>query len=127
MIPRRLIGATALVAASAAATSGCLFLAPRPDVGPGTFRERTVILVIDGTAGLPFEGSYGTPAKTTAVRGAVPTQFTVKTAVGVVGTFTKSAADGELVVRVMVDGQEVQRRATSAPFGTVTVSQLFSR
>jgi len=113
--------------AAAAATSGCLFLAPRPDVGPGTFRERTVVLVVDGPAGLPFEGSYGTPGETTAVRGVAPAQFTVKTAVGVVATFTKSAADGELVVRVMVDGQEIQRRATSAPFGTVTVSQLFSR
>jgi hypothetical protein len=82
---------------------------------------------VEGTAGLAFEGRYGTPSASTQVRGAVPARYTVKTAVGVVAAFTKSAADGDLVVRTIVDGQVVQERTTSAPFGTVMVMQMFSR
>jgi len=105
---------------------GCLFLAPQPELRPGAFRERTVILLVEGTPGLAFEGSYGTPSKSTTARGAVPAQFIVKTSVGVVGTFSKSDQEGELIVRILVDGQEAQRRSTSAPLGTVVVTQIFS-
>lgn len=120
-------GGLLLVAVLAGLSAGCLFLAPRPDVRPGAFRERTALLVLDGTAGLAFEGSYGTPAQSTAVRGRVPAQYEVRTSVAVIGTFTKGAAEGELIVRLLVDGQETQRRSTSAPFGTVIVSQRFSQ
>ncbi len=105
---------------------GCLFLAPQPEFRPGTFRERTVILLVEGTPGLAFEGSYGTPSKSTTARGVVPAQFIVKTSVGVVATFSKSGEEGELTVRILVDGQEAQRRSTSAPLGTVVVTQIFS-
>ncbi len=107
-------------------SGGCLFLAPQPEFRPGAFRERTVILLVEGTPGLAFEGSYGTPSKSTTARGVIPTQFTLKTSVGVVATFSKSGQEGELTVRVLVDGQEAQRRSTSAPLGTVVVSQIFS-
>lgn len=65
-------------------------------------------------------------AQSTSARGTVPAQFVVKTRVAVVATFTKAAAEGELVVRVLVDGQEVLRRATSLPYGTVVISRQFS-
>jgi hypothetical protein len=112
--------------ALAALAGGCLFLAPRPEFRPGAFQERTVILQIEGTPGLAFEGSYGTPSKSTTARGTVPSQFIVKTSVGVVATFSKIGPEGELAVRVLVDGKEVLRRSTSLPLGTVVVTQIFS-
>jgi hypothetical protein len=110
---------------AAALASGCLFLAPRPDVPPGRFVERTVVLSLEGTPGLAFEGSYGTPSRSTTARGVVPSQFSVTTSVAVVASFAKAAAEGELVVRVLVDGQELQRRSTTAPFGTVIITHRF--
>jgi hypothetical protein len=114
-----------LLAAAATISSGCLFLAPRPDLRPGAVRERTVILSVGGTPGLAFEGAYGTPQHSTSARGVVPAEFVVKTRVGVVATFTKITAEGELIVRVLEDGREVQRRSTSAPFGTVIVNRVY--
>ncbi|MDR7417723.1 MAG: hypothetical protein QN178_02300 [Armatimonadota bacterium] len=116
--------ARAAAALAVALTSaGCLMLAPRPDMRPGVGRERTVVISLEGTPGLAFEGSYGTPARSTAARGVVPAQFSVTTTVAVVAMFTKTDQDGELVVRVLVDGQEVQRRGTTQPFGSVIVNQ----
>jgi hypothetical protein len=116
---------TAVLAAVLA--TGCLALAPPPEFRPGAFRERTVVLSVEGTPGLAFEGSYGTPSKSIPARGTVPAQYSVRTSIGVVGSFTKTAAEGVLVVRILVDGQELQRRGTSAAFGTVVISQRFSK
>ncbi|MDR7523577.1 MAG: hypothetical protein QN168_14070 [Armatimonadota bacterium] len=115
-----------LLLAAATFSSGCLFLAPRPEFRPGAVRERTVILSVEGTPGLAFEGAYGTPQQSTSVRGIVPAEFVVRTHVAVVATFTKAAADGELIVRVLEDGREVQRRSTSAPFGTIVVNRTYA-
>lgn len=107
-------------------SGGCLLVAPRPEVRPGAFAERTVVLLLEGTPGLAFEGSYGTPVQSTSARGTVPAQFVMKTRVAVAATFTKAAAEGELVVRVLVDDKEVLRRSTSAPFGTILITRSFS-
>lgn len=115
-----------MVLAATVLASGCLFLAPRPEFRPGAYKEREVVLSIEGTPGLAFEGSYGTPSESVSVRGTVPTKYFVKTSIAVVATFTKTAAEGELVVSVLVEGQQSQRRTTSAPFGTIVVSQRFS-
>lgn len=115
-----------VIVATAVSVGGCLFLAPRPEYRPGVGVERTVTLHVEGTPGLAFEGSYGTPQSTAATRGIVPAQYQVKTAVAVAANFTKAAADGELVVRIIVDGQELQRRSTTAPFGSVIVLQRFA-
>jgi hypothetical protein len=85
------------------------------------------VVALDGTPGVTFEGSYGTPLQTTAARGTVPARYTVKTAVAVVASFSMTGGDGELIVRLLVDGQEVQRRSTTVPFRTVIVSQQFSQ
>lgn len=116
-----------LVVVATVVGAGCLLLAPRPDLRPGAVTERTVILFVEGTPGLAFEGSYGTPQSTATARGVTPAQFEVKTAVAVVATFTKAAADGELIVRIVVDGQEFARHSTTAPFGSVIVVQRFSQ
>lgn len=101
--------------------SGCLGSFAPPPVRPGMVREQTVIILVEGTAGLPFSGSYGTPTATSSVQDTVPTRYTVKTAVGVAATFTKADEQGDLVVRILVEDREVLRRATSAPYGTITV------
>lgn len=106
-------------------SAGCLMLAPRPDLPPGRFVERTVVILVEGTPGLPFEGSYGTSTGTTSARGTVPAQYTLKTAVAVVAVFTKGTQDGELVVRVLVDGKETQSQRTTGPFGSVIIQQRF--
>jgi hypothetical protein len=113
------------ILATALASAGCLMLAPRPDVPPGRFVERVVVISVEGTPGLPFEGSYGTPSGTTTARGTVPAQYTVKTAVAVVAVFTKGSQDGELVVRILVDGKETQSRSTTGPYGSVVIQQRF--
>ena len=117
----------ALVSLAVVGGSGCLFLAPRPEMRPGAFPERTVVIFVEGTPGLTFEGSYGTPAATTPVHGVVPAQYTIKTQVAVAASFTKAVSEGELVVRVLVDGQEVARQSTTAPFGSVLVARTFAR
>ncbi len=117
---------TLVIVGTAVSVGGCLFLAPRPEYRPGVGVERTVTLHVEGTPGLAFEGSYGTPQSTTTTRGTVPAQYHVKTAVAVAANFTKSAADGELIVRIIVDGQELQRHSTTAPFGSVIVLQRFA-
>jgi hypothetical protein len=116
-----------MIIGTAVAVGGCLLLAPRPEYRPGVGVERTVMLRIEGTPGLAFEGSYGTPQSSTGTRGMVPAQYQVKTAVAIAATFTKVAADGELVVRIIVDGQELQRRSTTAPFGSILILQRFSQ
>lgn len=113
------------IAASAALAAGCMFLAPRPEVRPGAFAERTVVFSVEGTPGIAFEGSYGTAAGSIAVRGNVPAQFTVKTRAAAAASFTKTQAEGVLTVRVIVDGREVFVRSTSAPYGTVLVTRAF--
>jgi hypothetical protein len=117
----------ALVSLAVGGGGGCLFLAPRPEVRPGAFPERIVVISVEGTPGLSFEGSYGTPATTTPVRGVVPAQYTIKTQVAVAASFAKTTSEGELVVRVLVDGQEVARRSTTAPFGSIIVARSFAR
>ncbi|MGQ0570066.1 MAG: hypothetical protein ACT4P5_11160, partial [Armatimonadota bacterium] len=70
--------------------------------------------------------SYGTPSESVPARGTVPTKYFIKTRTAIVATFTKTAAEGELVVSVLVEGHQVQRRTTSAPVGTIVVNQRFS-
>jgi hypothetical protein len=79
----------------------------------------TFLIEITGTSGVTFEGSIGTAPSTQAIDGQVPAQFSVKTAVAVAVTVTKKQEDGELTVRVLREGQELTRRTTSSPYGTV--------
>lgn len=109
------------------AISGCLGSFAPPPVRPGMIREQTVTILVEGSPGLPFTGSYGTAQSTQSVRGMVPATYTVKSAVGVAATFSKEADQGELVVRLLVDGREVFRRATTLPFGTITAAYSLVR
>jgi hypothetical protein len=94
---------------------------------PGMIRQQTVTILVEGTPGLPFAGSYGTAQGTQSVRGSVPATYTVQSAVGVAATFSKETEQGELVVRLLVEGREVFRRSTSLPFGTITAAYSLVR
>lgn len=111
----------AVLAGVVLGTTGCLGLVP-PPVQPGTGVQRTVTIRVEGTPGLSFEGSYGTAQGTSSVRGTVPALYTVTTAVAVAATFTKTREDGELIVRLLIDDREVARRATTHPYGTITLT-----
>ena len=114
-----------LIVATALVSGGCLMVAPRPDLPPNRFIERAVTISLEGTPGLSFEGSYGTTTGSTSARGTVPAQYTVKTSIAVIAAFTKSTEDGELIIRVLVDGKETQSQSTTKPFGTLIVQQRF--
>lgn len=79
----------------------------------------SLTIEVSGTPGVTFEGSLGTAPTTKPVEGQVPAQFTVDTAVAVAVSVTKKQEDGDLTVRVLRGGEEVARRTTSAPYGTV--------
>ncbi len=106
---------------------GCLGSFAPPPVRPGMIRQRTVTILVEGTPGLPFTGSYGTAQRTQSARGTVPATYTVTTAVGVAATFSKETEQGELVVRLLVEGKEVFRRATTLPFGTIIAAHSLVR
>lgn len=114
-----------LISAFALLASGCLGSFAPPPTPPAMGRERTVTILVEGTAGLAFTGSYGTPLSNISARGTVPAQYTVKTAVAVAATFVKEIEDGELVVRLLSDGREIMRRTTRQPFGTVVLAYQF--
>ena len=98
--------------------SGCVaaFVPEHQETPPA---PATIVVEIAGTPGTPFEGSIGTAPSTQRIEGRVPTQFTVETAVAVAVTATKKEEDGELTVRLLRGGQEISRRTTSSPYGTV--------
>lgn len=77
------------------------------------------VVEVSGTPGATFEGSIGTAPSSKSIEGQVPAQFSVETAVAVAVTVTKTQEDGELTVRVLREGQELTRRTTSSPYGTV--------
>ena len=79
----------------------------------------SLVIEISGTPGMSFEGSIGTAPSTKRIEGQVPAQYTVETAVAVAVNVTKKQEDGELTVRVLRGGQEMTRRTTSSPYGTV--------
>ncbi len=121
----RLAPRLVLVTLTLALSAGCLGSFAPPPTPPRLGQERTVSILVEGTPGLAFTGSYGTPLSNVSARGTVPAQFTVKTAVAVAATFIKEVEEGELVVRLLADGQEIMRRATTQPFGTVVLAYQF--
>lgn len=121
MTAARILALVPLTALLLLVATGCLGSFAPPPVRPGTVREQTVTILVEGTAGLAFTGSYGTPTVTSSAQGTAPARYTVKTAVAVAATFTKSSEEGELVVRILVEDREVLRRATTTPYGTITV------
>ena len=98
--------------------SGCVaaFVPEHQETPPA---PATIVVEITGTPGTAFEGSIGTAPSTKRIEGQVPAQFTVQTAVAVAVTATKKEEDGDLTVRLLRGGQELSRRTTSSPYGTV--------
>ena len=99
--------------------SGCAATALVPEHQEIPPAPATIVVEITGTPGIPFEGSIGTAPSSKRIEGQVPAQFTVETAVAVAVSATKKEEDGELTVRLLRGGQEMSRRTTSSPYGTV--------
>ena len=98
--------------------TGCMTaLVPEHQEAPPA--PASLVIEISGTPGMSFEGSIGTAPSTKRIEGQVPAQYTVETAVAVAVNVTKKQEDGELTVRVLRGGQEMTRRTTSSPYGTV--------
>jgi hypothetical protein len=111
--------ALVVVALCGIGLSGCTLAAFVPEHEEAPPAPVTLTVEIDGTPGLAFEGSVGTPASSRRIEGTVPAEYTITTAIGVAVSATKEGEDGELSVRVVRGGTEVSRRQTSAPYGTV--------
>ncbi len=79
----------------------------------------SLVIEVSGTPGMSFEGAIGTAPSSKRIEGQVPAQFAVTTAVAVAVSVTKKQEDGELTVRVLRGEQEMTRRTTSSPYGTV--------
>jgi len=103
---------------AAGVLSGCVtaFVPEHQETPPSPV---AVVVEITGTPGTTFEGSIGTAPSTKAIDGQVPAQFSVETAVAVAVSVTKKEENGELTVRLLRGGQEMSRRTTSSPYGTV--------
>jgi len=76
---------------------------------------------VQGTAGVRFEGSWGEPGATQTIKGQVPAHFTAQVRQNVYVRVQKAGREGKITVLVLVDGQEVASRATTKPFGLITV------
>ncbi len=79
-----------------------------------------VTIEVFGTPGLQFEGSYGALGETQPVSGTVPTKLTLKSVVGFTVALQKRAKDGELGIKVIMDGRIVNQSSTKKVLGLVT-------
>ena len=116
---------TVLLLALALLGSGCRSSIGRgrPDQGPqqGTVpvARTPVTIEVFGTPGLQFEGSYGALGETQPVAGTVPTKLTLQSSVGFTVALQKRARDGELGIKIIVDGRVVSQSSTKKVLGLV--------
>ena len=79
-----------------------------------------VVIEITGTRGLRFEGSYGELGAPKQLAGDVPRTLTFRTGVGFSAAFQKRTTQGELGIKIMVDGKTVHESTTTKDYGVVT-------
>ena len=79
-----------------------------------------VVVVVSGTSGLKFEGSYGELGATKQVTGTAPTQLSFQTAGGFSVSLQKRDRPGQLNMKVVVGGRVVSEASTSKEYGVVT-------
>jgi hypothetical protein len=114
-----------LVVAAALLGSACA--APRsrgravPQAQPTPERATfAVVIVVSGTPGLKFDGSYGELGATKPVTGTAPTQLSFQTAGGFSVSLQKRDRPGQLSMKVVVGGRVVSETSTSKEYGVVT-------
>lgn len=117
-----------LIAILVAATAGCGttafrrrgggqgLLIPMATPGPST----SIVVEVFGTQGIRFGGSFGELGATKNVEGTVPSSLTLKSATGFYVALQKRGPEGELGIRVSVDGRHVKQSSTTRQFGVVT-------
>jgi hypothetical protein len=89
---------------------------PRPLATPSS----AVVIEVVGTEGLHFEGSYGELGSPKPLSGDVPRTLTFRTGVGFSVAFQKRTTQGELGLKVMVDGKTLHQSTTTKDYGVVT-------
>ncbi len=105
--------------------SGCSGPIGRRRLDPGTQQGTApvattpVTIEVFGTPGLRFEGSYGALGETQPVAGTVPTKLTLQSSVGFTVALQKAARDGELGIKVIVNGRLVKQSSTRKVLGLV--------
>ncbi len=111
-----------LLVLAVAASAGCSSqgAAPAPDTNQEA--ARPVQIEVGGTPGMRFEGTLGEPPEGKAIAGQVPASFSVEMRRAIFVRVQKAVQDGQLTVRVLVDGTEVASAVTTKPFGLVALS-----
>lgn len=79
-----------------------------------------VVVVVSGSPGLNFEGSFGELGATKPVTGRVPTQLSFQTVGGFSVALQKRGRPGQLSMKVVVGGRVVNEASTSKEYGVVT-------
>lgn len=92
---------------------------PAPQQGTAPVATTPVTIEVFGTPGLRFEGSYGALGETQPVAGTVPTRLTLRSSIGFTVALQKAARDGELGIKVIVDGRIVKQSSTRKVLGLV--------
>ncbi len=108
-----------------ALTSGCRATSSRGRGGPqapvpAATPTAAVVIEVFGTEGLRFEGSYGELGDTKPVSGTVPARLTFKTGVGFSVALQKRTPQGELGIKITVEGKVVSEAKTVKEYGVVT-------
>ncbi len=92
---------------------------PGAQQGTAPVATTPVTIEVFGTPGLQFEGSYGALGETQPVAGTVPTRLTLRSSIGFTVALQKRARDGELGIKIIVDGRVVSQSSTKKVLGLV--------
>jgi len=99
-------------------------IASAPQASPRAMTPVTI--EVFGTPGVQFEGAYGELGDTKPVSGTVPTRLTFRSGVGFTVALQKRATQGELGIKVIVDGRTITQSSTKKVHGLVTYTQRSS-
>jgi hypothetical protein len=86
-----------------------------------------IVIEVFGTQGIPFGGSYGDLGESKTVEGTIPARLAFNSVSAFAVALQKRGKDGELGIRVIVEGSEVKRVSTTKPFGVVVYQHRIVR
>lgn len=80
-------------------------------------------IVVKGTDGLAFSGSYGDSSGSVSIDGSCPTRIFVNKTDVVSISFQKQIETGSLTVEIIKDGVSLNSKSTDAKYGIITLTQ----
>lgn len=124
-IPAAVLGVILAIAGVASSSA----TAPAASTTPVSAKVKvpTWQIVVSGTPGLKFSGSYGITsltgnAKQKSVDGTVPTHYDLPSGTVVSVVFQKRTTQGTLTVKILHHGKVVGHSSTTAQYGAVSVA-----